>query len=1734
VTAPGPDDTTRRLSLASSVTGGDKPQLAFTLASSDLSDTEVQAVGGFAQAMKVAVARKLTVDAGARANLTAAQRDGQEAIGEQLEPEEKEDDSRSFFEKAVDGVAGALSNTGNFLVHNWVSDRIFDGLHVLGDVAHLPFRMLSDGLDSENNDEIDSQMLAQGYDPDSTASYIAFMFHQGESQYHDLNDVRDTYGDDDVDLAMRMQHDPEQFMADLEKMSPEKSAELKKRLNSASFQNVYDAVDRKHISPGRDLARLILPEGDKPGKGGWLSEDGGAFTIMSGTLDAAYDWFTDPTLILGKAAQVAKATNALTGASEASMLRPSTWLAKAAPNSWRSGLDTAVDQAGVQNLLRTENGKAVTRVGKGWQQFLNDSKDFRAADEAGDEALRAGIYAKMEKRYGSLMRLFPEVNGAAVVPDEKAVSLFRVERYGSQKPIETLDDLSNHLTSTNGLLRINSGWAARREVVMPGKLSLWAERRAAKDTHTSKSTQRWIDYADKNGKFLPNEHEQALLDAADDAAAVRAGLAQRQLVAKTVLIPRIRVARAKAERIGRRLRTQLPNVRRIDLTDPDSGKLVEQFARLYLNRGDAARLASAYAAGDVAARRGVMHGILEQSFHASGLSRSEAGRAFMERYRGEQAALDMQQYGFDVTSLLKTDRGDVQVALYPDQLSHSVIIPSFREMNYLATKYAVAGWAGKRGLAHVRAVGQSDGMDRLMGTIKLGWITSAAGGLRNAIDELANFAAYGMGKDVLAARVAYTKATVEERAKRRAASQERRRMIATFGRDATDDRLATELGHATRSKADAELQLERALKDPANHDPVLAKAELDRANKEFADAQRLSLAISHTIPYAFRWTADNLNDLIVGKVLGKVMSVSGHDWAITGDRIKYANELVSGELAGIARAGLHQAHYSDTAMLGDQQAWELGQAGLRSRAYGYKSLGWGKVEADGGAGMENLANTLRLRFQDPDSPAHAWVQSIRASMKPNMTHTDWQLAVADARNAVLTHVEDPAREGFRSQAEIFHYWDGAKIKNDPILEARAREEYADRVSADLAIALSKRSANGKTEINEKLLDELVAGRVPDRSWLANNIPTDELPAHALGKLYAPYNPQHGPGQFPRGYTSMMTQAYEKVVTDQINAISRNPLVAALYMRARENTKGFVDHLVAKEGFDPAIADDMAKRLSLQQAEQEAFLHIDNPYVSSQFSLIARNYWAFVRAQEDWLRRWGRTIKDNPQIIRQGQLLIHGGESVGILEQDDTGELHFVYPGSSLMTGVLNKFAGIMGQDNMVRLPIVGELSSQLTFLNPSLDNPVGFSGTPLISIPWKLIGGFLGPSNSLFTASMDKVINGELGAGREWYEQLLPSTINRLLTNVVNTGDNSRLGQSVMSTLANMEAAGQLDDPKYQTPEGKADLLHKLQVGTKNDLIMSTIFGFFLPAAPSYDTQVETKGGYQGSETDFAARILGLRSLKDEARKVFADLPYEEAKAWWQANHPNELVLAPTGVGSKTTVGADAASAPATLAAAKYMQENYEFFRQYGGKGGLAAYLIPQGPEGTVNGTYSDIAYRTQLELGIRDYKDLDTYFDDLVTSRGMADYFAAKDKYEADLAAAGASPSLKRQVEAEWDATKEALDKANPLLSQKLAAYAVDNAANASTLARVEDLAADTSAATTKALGVNRGGLIELIEARRQYEDTVGQLGDRRGNSATRQRDLARSTYDETVQEIGTRYPGLADMVRGVFRLPN
>jgi hypothetical protein len=2388
VSSPGPDDTTRRLTTAAAATGADRPQLAFALANSDLNDSEIHAVGGFARAMQLATTANLAHDSGARTDFSADELNHVQGVGGQAN-QDQQADSRSWLTQVVDGFGTAISNTGSWLFDNAFTHALGTGLDQFANLVHMPFRLLSDQVDPRNNREIDREMQADGYDPNSTTSYLAFLWSQGENTYHDLSDIRDTYTDDLVDQIIQFQRDPEQWSEDLSKLAPAEQKKLIDLSNSPDWVKAADLIDRQHISPGRDFAQIITLG----------NTDNALFTAISGTLDAAYTWFADPTLILGKANRVIKTFDVLgrdiESASGFGAAARRTAAAIPYLANKRAGLQGTIDQAGVEALLRVDpsTGKAVTKVGKAWQNYLEDAGKLRAANDrfldtslSFEERLaasadRAGIMRGMDRRYGPLMGLLDEINGTRVVigkrfsgelpadffhqvaegkydgiddavrtrlrdaiteedaaglavkpgaertgptiaadaeemrfaaisgvlnnelaagrkvyyrdlntgsdwreikhpadvtrlssriysdpylaepasyrlgvPDQVGVTSVRgaggnITFPDRAHPITELGELASYLSSTAGMLRMGGGEAARRAVVMPGRLSFWAEHKAVEATHaakTARSRAMIFDYTNAL-KMLPHESEAAILDrVAADAGDLQLSQMQRSALTSA------RAARLKWDRVNRRLTTTLPSVKRIDLTDGGSTKMVEQIARIYLNKGEAARLASAYSLGNLAQRRQIVKGVIMQSFHASGLSRSEDGTLMMEKFLGDFEEFGRQRYGLGDTDLIidPITGAERRAALLPSQVASTVVIPSMREMNYLATKLAASGFTRRTGLSSLHKIGQSPAADHLMGAIKLGWITTVAGGLRNALDEVANFAAYGMGRDVLAARAVFTRATKDIRAKRRELSREYQAEVKARGgaRSAVDADYARRIAQAGVSHEEAQAAVEQSRKyagllEEAEHLPARrvtdarerwiraqqsrrqaelavksmptdgafdsagqrqlqdaveaatreeeralgayntrmeeqrkirpgemtarvqsqidrrgvlsipdAEAQLVRAEAELKTARALEGVIRWKVPLLARGVADTVNDLMIGVGLGKLIRVFGKAYKITDEHIGYAAELVDRELHQVIERGVFQNHYWDSG-IDDPLAMSLHRAGLKARQYAYEKRyeGYGEIETDGGAGLDGWAQMMQLAFEDANSPAHAFVETMRTmrrtesnavstgpltdhvwdellggertgvsdetlreldrameyndeasalaadsaddpdilgtvrpdgsvgdhpqqeagrayeamlnaqrvamnqhldaqldagkqvrytsaylpgedgrlptgavgnsrtfsskeelsdfldeitnwrgpdhttpysdlakpsawevlgpgpgdrgliyghnkpeSVIPGLTldesvfdnpgedfvakedeffrkaadgsiegvsnetadtlqrlwdseptsqhindlreaakgrydqakaeqqrisqqlddalgtpssssvanrrrpkkevdpdevdrleqqmvqaddalaaaEDDWnrykntdqnvlrdwhnemdaarakamrehlaaRIAKGDrvryvkgwggdgearvhgfalnesdldridshslafpvesgislergitgkeekrylldsAKAAIRARMDDPELRSFVDHAEVFQQVrSGERVGSSEALRSQALDEYADRLTAHLAQALGNRSGDINPELLDVLADSKSTGFVPDASWLSR-IPKEQRPPKAIGQLWAPYNPAHELGQMPRGYTQMMAVAYDKIVSDQINALSRNPLVTALYINARKNSEDYYKHL-RSTGFDKHSATEIVKFMSIRQAEVEALKHIDNPYVQSQASLVVRNYATFIRAQEDWLRRWGRTLKDNPQIIRQAQLLIHGGESAGHVEVNEDGDLTFTYPGGALMSGVIDKVFGANGVTPGVTVPIASELSSKLTYANPSLDNPVGITATPLLSIPFDLIADWtLGPDQALLRASLDKAVNGELGAGRSWYEKIIPSWASRIWQAFAPADDpGSAYAQAWGEALAQIEASGKLDDPYYQTSTGQADLRHQITVATRNNLVWKALFGIFAPAAPQLTIGAEGSlphddGPYgSGVKADWIYHQQGLANLREEARMMMSKYGYEQARAMWTAQHPGELIYFDS---ARTEVNTPSATAPASIIAAKFLEDSPKLFAKYGGPGGVAAYLIPQGRFGTKNGEFSDVAYQSQLEAGIRQYRSLNDYFTAIITSRGARDYYAAKTEYDRQHEAAirAGNQSQADEIDQQWAAAKAKILQNNPLLPQRFSDYAADSAGKQLALEQIHELATDPDPEITKSLGRNRAGLVGLLDAYSAYQQGVAKLEGRRSRQATREKQLLKSAYESQVIRLAggpdpdtgvddSLYPELADMARGVFRLP-
>ena len=1743
-----PSIPTQRVALASQAMGGGKPSTALTLANSDLSDSEVAAVGGFINGMGTSLVARMARATGTPVLFTDAEKSQLAALGEDYDDLSpiNEDEPRDFWERAWDLAGKALSNTAEAAMD--ALDPVFTVFDKALDAVKLPARMLSSGLDRSNDDEINDAMAAQGYDPDSAGDYVAFMYNQGDSLYHDLDGIREVYGDDTVDLALDFFTDPEAF--NKRRMSDpafdQKVAEIMAR---PDWEKAADLVDRQHISPGRDVARILLAG----------NVDNPAFTALSGALDAVYTLALDPTLVLGKGVRLARAADAATGAlNVAGMTRfglsrhLATGIDKAFGGYYRGGLQNAHDEDGLRALFALgEDGKTPrTQIGRHVQTFLDRAAELRALEPTTDAAVQ--LHARMLREHGPLMPLLGEINGGAhgralrPLSDGETVDSMLTDAVGGRwaartgaEPIENLEDFTEFVVSTAGLLRLGGGFAAATHVVMPGRIAL---RKRAQSLLRDKLPV--FDHTKLGRDSIPIREEGELLDRLDELTPEqRNGETIRRLLTTGTVdidagkrlagqgtaitngpLAAIRKARAKHDRRARRIATLLPTVSALDLHSGAHAEQVRRFARLYLSRGEADRLATLWTMGTANERRAIARGMLDQTYHASGLSASEQGQAFWKRYRADQEKLDRQSYGFEDTDLIETNRGKVHAALYPSQLSDKVLLPSFRELQYIASKYNAASWFSR----NIGARFYSENTDSALTAIKMGWITSPAGGLRNALDEFAGLAARGETPQILKFRALFSHANREHKARRRGVSKEYAADVKQYGEERAGEIWAARLKDGTP--------------------------------EEQARARMLEHRLRHRISRGFRGAADKVDDVLLAEVATRFLSAVGK---IDTEDLSYLRELQDLQQQRLTSHVIADTFYADdlAGVTDVEGAKEMMRSGLTPQAFRYRKTGYEKVEVDGGAGADAWASNLGMRFGDPHSPAHVALQWL------------WEADAETAIAKVTEYMDDPRIRFFRDTAEI------TDLKRDP----NAIEDYARRVVADVKLAVtgkgrpefdqelvdevrdwvsrtSKRRPKGDEpyrftghitdnmikrylkqergvelppgeygngKINGELAEMLLAGEVPSRDFLAG-LPDEYKPRFAIKEQFAPTLPTGDVGRLMGNWTEVLAKAYKKVVTDQAQALVRNPLFSAKYVAARKNIRPYEDQLLAA-GWDADSAQAVASRISLAHAEQEVLKHIDNPTVATQFSVLARSFWAFERAQEDWLRRWGRVLRDDPTVVRKGQLAIHGGEAAGVLHRDEDDNLVFTYPGSGLIIGAVNKIVNALpGVDSQVNIPVVPDLSSRLTFVNPSLDNPIGFSATPVLSIPFKFIASTFGADSPVLVSAMDRVINGELGAGREWYEQMLPTFANRIINGALRTDPNSQYGQAWMQSVAQMEAAGQLDDLTGADPGRLNEFYETLSAQIKNNMVARALFGLWAPASPSLP-----ENGVAGSDAldaDWSFHQQGLESLKAEARVVLNSMSYPDAMEWWTRNHPGELIFV-NGSTTKLTDQSDGASAPATMAAVNWMEDNLEFLGKYPGVG---TYFIPQGTPGTPGGEFDPVAYRAQVEQGIRVKKELREYLEDVIVKRGEAIYYDTKDDYDDAIASAERAGNVAavESLEAQWAQEKALIEGTNPLFAAKNASYAENETRRQGQLRDLARLMNDPR--SLKAVGREQAvGIERLADAYASYTTAREALKGQRGATATRARVRLRQQYDDAVRAVTDELPGLADLARGVFRLP-
>lgn len=1645
-----------RQTLGASVHLVTHPGLAAALSQANPTAAQINAVGKFVDGLELAKQVRLARQGGAALNLSDDDRALLGAVNENFQDVDVEYQQHLRRAQAASGLgeqgphgflghlAAIANSTGSVLFDNPVVRPIAHGLNRAADIAKTPYRLASTigldfsvynpftgkyhGLSDDTLNRTGEQFAnaqAAGYDTNNS-SMLAY-FSRGEQVYKSMNDLRDKYGSANVDVARsyvtaRANGTLDKFLDP--EADPDTLAQRIQATNDDRFQELVSEVDARHASPGRDLARnLDLRPGTHP------------FGLVSGATDGLVTWYADPLLIAGKAYAGYKAN--------------------------KLALDSMADTNGVRKIMY---GNAAVR--RGWTAFLDDSKLIRS----GDEAESAAALARIRARTPDLVPLVDEVNGVRVATridygktvalrdtgQSAALSLPDHAHVSNVKPIETYDELVDHVTGTAALTRLNNGMAASQAVFMPGSVSRYGFRQmralaAGKLTENgvrkagldySKTPWRYIpvpgDAIDQTGKAV------ALPGEAGANTAARSTAAERGFVEDNAnsLASNGRMY----EKVSRRLTSLLPTSTAVAYDSPQATEQLRRFALTYMPKAQADVFAAAFSRSNIANRRAIYKSVVEQLIHSAGMESTASGKKLAEAMRSDLSAVDKQRYSTIGLDKLTDDAGTRNVGLWPGQMNNEMWLPSFSEMQKAAAKAGV--WDHTIG-----SVLNTTMADKVFSTIRTGWLVTGAGALRNSMDELGAFLARGQGYHTFL--------------------QARGTLSAAVGRRIMD----RELPNAREQLAEAKATLSKA--------PYKGMKDAQAAVKDAAQLVRHLKVRS----WFYRGAGVGTN------AVAKAYPLKGLSRA---EMEQYAAELSDsvGRTHLDALDGIgHKMPHSTVTADGLEEAQAIAAAGIAPKSFGFRLDGWDSVSTDGEAGARAWSHNLDQRFTD-DGLGWATLRLLRSDNNPALRHV---IAETTRRHADLGE--------FRDSAEMLRFLHQPTL---PAEVAAARmNEYIDRLSADMHSVVSDRNGNPIEPLVNYLHEH---GKAPSIDWIERNVPNALRPEHAVGRKWVAVPPANTRvGGLAQGYSNFLSRAYDLVVNKPISYMSRHPIYAANYALARKNLaayeKALVDH-----GIEADRASALTKDLAHQHAWDKTVSIIDDPEIQTHFSVLSRNFVNFYRAQEQFVRRWATVIKEDPTRVRKAQLAFQAGVHSGMIDHDENGVPTFVYPGSGAAITAVIRAANVLSGANLAQIPAVPNLTSKVMFLNPSLDNPLQISFSPIVSVPFHTLQHFF-PDHALGFSQVDTVLNGQQGAGRPWWQYFVPTPVNRFMQALSGDDRRSQVASAARNAIVNLDAAGKLPGPNA-TPDEVDQFIQRIQAGAKNQLFVRSLFAFFLPASPSLPE--ETTG--DATKADPAFQAQGLRTMKQEFRSLVNDLGYQKALAVWTKVHPDDLAYT---VGTTDSGGA---FVPPTEDALKYMQAHLDLFKKYPS---IAAFFLPDAP-----GAFSPPAWNAELAQGLRTYKGLDQFYGDVRVVTAEREYYAAQDRRDEALAQANAegNKDLVRQIKQGWSDWSTPFMALNPLFAQKLSGYAVSSRQREAGLAELKGL---VQSGEITQFGSQAGPVLQLLDAYTRHNEFVDFMRNRSDKTSDAQKSAEAAAYAAHQQQIVSDHPELKDTWNGLFRAP-
>ena len=610
---------------------------------------------------------------------------------------------------------------------------------------------------------------------------------------------------------------------------------------------------------------------------------------------------------------------------------------------------------------------------------------------------------------------------------------------------------------------------------------------------------------------------------------------------------------------------------------------------------------------------------------------------------------------------------------------------------------------------------------------------------------------------------------------------------------------------------------------------------------------------------------------------------------------------------------------------------------------------------------------------------------------------------------------------------------------------------------------------------------------------------------------------------------------EVLTTADIPADKKNVLKILNRLAKRKDQKAineFYDYALRSRNMFEAHRD-----VALKRAMTLTGAFIDDHRIRSQFQEMVGTMIPFWFAEDQFLRRLGRSINHNPLMLRNLHLTMNAGVYGGLIQEDQYGEKRLVIPGTEVATNYLMElsneypiidrlFGGPIGA--VAKASLSNGVSMNINVIpGYNLENMGQMGFGPLAAIPINLashrdpsirqfydkhmVGGrYQGPS-----AQFENPAEAMTNVVRTMWESVVPAVIARPLAMMGWDGGAGRTKatRDVINFMAmNDMIPDERDIASLENPNLFSEqFMDKVNTMAMQYQLLQALTWFALPSTAVL-ADLTQHPNFEWNEE--------FHALTDQG------VPYEKAYEIWVKNIEaregefNPIEHSPFKVGKSSKI--PFAVLETTQLANEWLVANEGFARDFKS---ASAYFMPR--KFDVEDTeYVAEAKQRQLNMGLASLRTSEEFLTELYKNAAYHTYHEASIAYKTKKYAAKAYGMDTASLDLKWDAWYEGFQQRHPVLTSALNS-STSKERRESTIQEFRLLVENPDIVPE---GLHREDVLKTMEVIVEFNDKLESYSGVQGTTATDIRNALKLQYWRYLEKIIRGRPWLNELYYSVF----